>query len=654
MARNRNINKPAPYIDMIQRDLDARKDWNEQDNLILKRRLGERKSNNVPYRGAPNPVVNILDDTITDRTDTEISMIMNAPRLANFIPIGNTEKSLAMQAQQAFDTLLRHYMGFRKKKEEAVDIKNARGFSVCIVTTEIDPDLGEIPTFEVVDPKDIIVPSNSAETTKLERFVRVIRMSDRVFRGKKNDGWKNTGQVINRLGNNNRDKNEPSRTNEQNTSDNTSAVTSHLIGINTTDPTTGEIVVWEIWHYATQWDIDNDTTGQLELGKKCRTYIVPDFPELLLFARPWTTEAVVEEFDQEQQIRENIAALREGRDALTEIVVEESKDKPWNIIQHRFENRSRFWYNTRGLGHLNMDNHMTATGLKKRKLVMADYYYNPAFERTSDFQGSNTQSLSMRPGKLLPVGAKPIQMPTPPSNIDFDIDGEKRDAGNRSGGGGSQFSAQITENRKLQKTATESQIEASRSAMLSSASVDRFNDADRELFRQLWDELVRLKVELPIIENNESKQMADLAIYEGKYKIVPATSQKNLNPDLEFMKWKEAYQFVLDVGIQLGWPIQAIEEMKRGLALYDSNFANNMIPETQGADNPFTLLLKQIVQKVQENGEDVEGLQDAIEQLGKLAIDTKNELDEKIEEDDQDAEKAEKTLNQLARAEESA
>ena len=133
-------NKEAPYKWHIEQDLQGRKTWNEKDNLIIKRRLGERSTTSLPYPGAPNPIVNIIDDTVRIQTDTEISMIMNAPRLAYFIPIGDVPPEKAREAELAFDTLLRHYMNSRRRKEEAVDTKNARGFAVCKVIFEKDPD----------------------------------------------------------------------------------------------------------------------------------------------------------------------------------------------------------------------------------------------------------------------------------------------------------------------------------------------------------------------------------------------------------------------------------------------------------------------------------------------------------------------------------
>lgn len=622
----------APYYEQIQQDISARREWNNLDNEILKRRLGEREADNVPYINAPNPIVNIIDDTVTQRTDVEISMIMNTPLLAHFIPIGQTDRKLAYQAERGFDTLLRHFMEFRLKKDEAVDTKNARGFAICRVARTEDELLDQvIPTFEVVDPKDIIVPANTKNIRTAERIVRVIRFTERKFVAQKKKGWQNIDTILEYLGKND-DTEDGVETADETNEDSTTKTTEVLIGINTSEINTGKIVVWETFHYATEWDVKQDTTGRIKLGEKCITYICPDYPQFLLFGRDWKDPEQRERLTPEEQVTENESALAQGREPITTKVVSRERPRDWPFIQHRAENRAKGWYDTRGLGHTCMDNHLTASGLKKRKMIFTDYHSNPMFKRKTAYGSTvNPMTKKIAPGQILDDDIDPITPPPPPTNLDFDIDQEKREASNRSIAGQSMFSGQISENRKLQKTATEVQAESAKSAMLSSASVDRFNDADRELFKQLWDECKRLKVKLPIITNNKFLGFASEEIYAGTYKIVPASSQKNLNPDMEFLKWKEVYTFVLDVALKLGIPANSAPELKRGASIYDPHFAENMLPETEGEEgNPFSIMMQKVMQLIEQHSQGIEENTEAIKQVGELAVDNKEEL-EKID-----------------------
>jgi len=192
----------APYFEDILSDISDRDVWNRKDDLILTRRLGER-TKNTPYTNAPNPVEPIIDDTTAQITDAQISMQMNTPFLAIFQPRDPNPKSLeaAQKAMKGFDTLLRHYMGFRKKQEVAIDCKNARGFSVVKRVREFNEELGEvIPSFVFIDPKDMIVPVDTEEAAPAERLVHVMRLSPRKLKKKRDQkGWMNVDKLLENL-----------------------------------------------------------------------------------------------------------------------------------------------------------------------------------------------------------------------------------------------------------------------------------------------------------------------------------------------------------------------------------------------------------------------------------------------------------------------
>ena len=78
----------APWVQDIKDDVEARGVWANKDAEIMKRPLGYRKKKRKkPYVGAPNFVVPIIDDVVTDRTEQEVSMMLNAPHISNFISL---------------------------------------------------------------------------------------------------------------------------------------------------------------------------------------------------------------------------------------------------------------------------------------------------------------------------------------------------------------------------------------------------------------------------------------------------------------------------------------------------------------------------------------------------------------------------------------
>jgi len=578
----------APYIELINRDLSGRDTWNFKDNLIIKRRLGERPTSNKPYPSAPEPVVNILNDVISYKTDVEISMIMNAPFFAYFIPIGQSTTEMAMRAQRGFDTLLRHFMKYRANKEEAVDCKNARGFSVVKRIRKYCNKLKQvIPAIETVDPKDIIVPVDTADIGQAERLVHVLRGSYRKWKKKEDQGWKNLDKISVNL-----DEEKPQRNTTQDDNRNSLKVSAKLIGINASDFANDSIIVWEIWHYSNQWDVDHcKDWGITKTGMKCRTYICPDFADYVLYAVP----------------------------------VEE-QEASWPFIQHRNEYRTRWYYDSMGIGHTCMDDHLAASFLMKRKLIWSDYSTMPMLE--DDGTGDNLATIKWSPGSKLPRGLKMAQMPAPPQHIDFDIDYFKRSASNRVGASMNLMSAQASQGNGIEKTATEVTSQNARESMLSSASTDRFNDADTELFPAIWEDCKKLEVDLPMIKDGKMGMMGT-DVYMGDYVIVPAASQKTINPDMQFLKWREAFMFAVQFQQQV--PMNIMEELKRGLAMYDPNFAQTLIfdPAKAGPQGqpPIYMMLQQIIQALANNNIIDEQQQKELESVMKLSLETAEKVD---------------------------
>lgn len=634
------MEKDAPFFQTVLDHLDDRDEWNKKDTEIQKRRLGERpRRRNNPYPGAPNFVDQIIDDMVSMKTDQERSMIANAPSIAVMIPKGGkaAPAGVVTQAQRTFDTFLRHVIKFMPKCEEAIDTKNARGFAVTLGVRVDHPDYGPIPDFEILDPKDLIVPWNT-KWTKLpdaDGLTYVRRYSKREFSGKAKDGWKNTERVLEQLRQSSEQDQEgvtQSAYDDENTS--SERATAKLVGVSASSVADNKIVVWCYLCYATKWIVQRAKNPEVVEGRKCMAYICPDVPDLLLYARPWKRPDVPAEtrpMDMTERVMENIAALREGRDPVYEVVLKPmvpGKDKPWPINQHRYEMRTSLWYDSRGLGHLLMDNQIMATGIRNAQAVWLDFSKNFLFEGDGS-NDLNVTNIKVKPGSILPRGITAATLPQPPGNFDFLMDRERRMASTRAGAGAYNYSAAVQSSRKLEKTATEIQDQSAKESTVTSASVDRFNEPYRELFQMLWDDLRELRPILPMMDGTEFLGMADQSIYDYDFLVVPAASGRTLNPELQYMKNKDLFAFGASLA-QAGVPVDLREGAVYVAANANPDMARVLFPDPKKMNAPNQLPINTQLDQIRELLKQIVGsgksLEEGLQATQKLAVEHDDKL----------------------------
>ena len=634
----------CPYHDHITNDLEARSTWNKMDDEILQRRLGKRKKKKTkPYKGAPNSVVPIIDDNVTEKTDQEISMILNTPYLAYFVPIGPHKTTgqpcppeTKMKAQMAFDTYLRHICHYRKNKEEALDIKNARGFAVSKVMRKKVKRWGVITVSQTVDPKDCIVPVDTKDPEDAERLTCVLRWGKRKLKGKKNEGWFNVDRLLHKFNSN---KTEDSPVTSEHDDQNSEETTETLIGLNISDHKNDKFVIWEVYHYATQWDVEEaekNGVTDIVLNRRCVSYYCPDWPEFLLYAYPLKDDDEYRKMDEQEAIFENAAAMQEGRQPEYSVLVKEGEDKSWGIVQNRFENRSSLWYSCRGIGHKNMDNQISATAKQNAKLTWLDYTTNLMWQ--SDGTYTNEGNVRIQLGAVLPRGLSPAILPQPPSNLDFEVDQDKRDASRRAGVNQSLYSGQVDERRKLQKTATEVMDSANTTNMVSTASVDRFNDPDKLVLQLIWEDLARMKKDLPIIRNDNFMGTMPKEVYEYEWMVIPAASAKTLNPDIQFAKNREMFDMAASYAQATG--VDLHNGLKYILSFRDPYFADIVLidPNEQGPQGqpPMYQALQQMQQAMDQNAQMDQQQEEDIQKIMTFGIENAERID-KIEESTEEA-----------------
>lgn len=608
-----------PLYALVSEDVTQRSDWATKDEEILKRRLGKRKARKSnPFPGAANSVVPIVDDVVTEKTETEISMQLNAPTLAQFIarePGVSVQEARLVEA--AFNTYLLHMVEIRPKLEEALDTKNSRGFGLFKVFRTDHELWGMIPDADAIDPRTLIVPYNTRDLRTAERITHVLRFNERQLRERERErGWRNVSAVI-------QSSLSDERSNEKHGEADDLEVTAQLIGLTTSGEGAKEVVVWECWHYATAWDVAQSPNGEIVEGKKCCSVFSPDEPDLLLTIFPWReADVAVQRTDAELVAElEKMApeALAAGQRP-EPMKMQPGRDRPWPFVQARYENRTRWYHDSRGIGQLCMDDQIVATETQNAKLNMMSYYQRPLLQGGG---GGNSGNVSFEPGSFLPEGVKFVEPPQIPASLDFTIESFKRSAARRGRASGQyEFSGQVEQSRKLQKTAEEVRTESARSNVLSSASIDRFNDPLRMLYQQLWDDLARMKKNLPVIAAGQFLgDMPSDKLYARRWMVVSAASAKTLNPELQFNRAQNALQYL--AGFKDIVPIRFQEALQDVMSYWDPVRATQWIGDPSKPDGnlpPLYQVLQGLQQQISQLAQATKGLNEIVDNHDKVLL----------------------------------
>ena len=585
----------------------SRSDWIKNDDKILKKRLGSRKkTKKYPYKGAPNFVEPIIDDITTDKTEQEVSMMFNAPRVCHAVPFSEITPDVRSSTEVAFDSYLRYIIKARAKVENAVDTQNLRGFAITKQIREFNNRLKTtIATFEVPDIRNMIVPTDVIVETDLEKaafICEVHRYTKGEFKriGKKN-GWSNVDKVANHVSNIDRE--------DGITDDDTHLVTEDIVGV-TTSKDTKYVVVWELYHYS-ESDMNN---VNFEEGKRVLSIFCPDIEDLMLKQIAW------KEADQETLVADYNEM---GRVISQHVEIIDGEDRSWPYVQHRAENRSKDYYDTRGVGQRCMDDQIYATHLKNMHAVMLEYYGQPILK--SSGKVANTGNITFEPGSVLPQNLDFAQAPQIPQSLEFGINSARAGAGKRMGANNTyNFSQQMSSTRKVQKTKAEIDDTSAQAASISSSSVDRFNEPWAVLLQLIWDDMKRLGVEFPIVIPGVGyKGMATTQIYDVDMMWIPAGSSKTLDPAAQMNTAMGIADWLISKGQMIPLDVKAIATSV--LANWDPRTTYTWLANEEG-EQPINLRIDETEKNIQmlaQGGQEHGGRLENIEQMLKQMVEEK-------------------------------
>ena len=551
-------------------DLRDRSEWAEDIDRISRMRMGER-SRNLSYPNAPAPVVRIIDENVR-RATAQIMRIFDDQRyFATFIPLNQDAFSVKEEVELAFDLLLKMLLDVRATIEIAVDTANECGLSYIGLKPDDekykrvlrgDPHI--LPDIEYIHPVDIIVPTTGKKVRDLERYTRIYRYSPMTVRQLwKDNEWDHLDEI---LAHSRETNHESSRGSDENSG------YEPMIGINTAKSSSEMVVIWQTYY------ID-------ENGRRRVSVYSPDAPQFEAANFPWTWTGT-------------------------------NEDKPWQMVELRFENRKLELLDSRGIGHLTKDNQHAATQFKTVRMMQIDFMGRPILESTNNMHGA--QTFSWIPGSTLPPGVRPARFPQvdPVFNVSEDI--ERNEASRLVGSTAAALSS--TERGKDAKTATEVNQSTQTSNLLSLNNALSFASSVGEVFSLQWDWIRRDPVLLPVISDEQSGVLPE-EVFLLPYIVRSSISSRNYDPNFKLAQLNALQPYLLNEKVDV---TRVIEYAARQV---DPFLAEELIPE--GQENQIMQGLQQLTTLVEKQQADIQGIQGYIQAVE--AESESNELQDEVD-----------------------
>lgn len=502
--------------DLLSEDLKARHEWSESQRAARRSRLREKlTANRLPYPGAPNLIEPLVDDNTRSLVSAENSILWSSRTLAVMVPVTREAFGSKSIAEAVFDTLLRVTLDVRAKLENICDTKNERGFGVAMLTANATARPGYVlPDFEPVEPLNLIVPAGTRRLRDADRICYIERFSEREFWAAAMDrGWDEP--TAHKVWEKYREL-----MSERGTDESGEERTRWMLNEMTVQQ--HEIVVWRVFHYR------RETEGSLAL-RKWVVEFCPTSPDLVLREMPWRWEDEYRDAPVVDAGTGGIVIDPAGSPVVQQELVKPGEDRPWPFVQFRFENRSMFFYDCRGIAQLLEDDQKFASNNLNAKGVMMDYTCRPFLKYTGMGTPVELNSWRMKPGSTIPNGLEFAIPPRVDPIFDSNIEQMRQAAARRVGAQLGSYAGPSTS--RGQQTATEVATTSRNATSLNGDAVERFAESLGELFTQMWEFLSHHPAPLLAIINGEAQEV-DESLFALPFLVVPSISGRNANPEL--------------------------------------------------------------------------------------------------------------------------
>ena len=599
--------------DRIKEYVSSTSEWRAKVEAILQRRLGWRPREKLyPFKGAANYVDPIVDDNVRERTDQDLTVMFNVPRMAHAVPLEKVEAEDRVKMETGFDSYLRYIINPRDKVEEAYDTKNAIGGTIFKNVRAYNELLDDtIPDIEIVDPLALVVPLDTKKLEDSELIAEVKFLSPDAFKRVASEKEWSMDKVDNII----RLYQSADRRNELDLKDTFECV-KDMMGVQSAD-VDEYICIVEAYHYANELDTQLFPGSGLIEGRKMVTFYCPDAPydnDHILEKFPWREQDTFVALQPEETALELVAAGTEGREPET-TREEIGRDREWPYTQGRFEIRDRYYYGARGLGHLLMDDQIEATGVRNAHANIRDFVQTPLFTGPN----KNASNISFTPGTVIPKDIKPVPMQTVPPQLQFDRNTIQAGASRRAGSSGLHNFSENIGAKTAEKTAREIDSSDSRANRVSSSSVDRVNDPLMRVYRLMYKDMKRMRLEFPIINVQGSLNGALFSadMYEIRVLLVPASTAKHLDPEAQIRTQSSIIEFMMRL-VPQGLPFDVIKAARSLLSEYDDRLTHGWIPDENSPEiTQIASLLEQMKAQIEGLVQAGSTLQGAVQEVAK-------------------------------------
>jgi hypothetical protein len=128
-----------------------------------------------------------------------------------------------------------------------------------------------------------------------------------------------------------------------------------------------------------------------------------------------------------------------------------------------------------------------------------------------------------------------------------------------------------------------------------------------------------------MIENDKFAGEMSLKVYDMPFLIVPAANAKALNPDIQFLRDREAFTFLMEQGAVAGVPVQVMDAMADILSNWDPFKAQRWLGDP-GKPGPFGQ--QPVYQVLGELKGMAQQLSEAVKALGVLSQENAKRIDQ--------------------------
>lgn len=503
----------------IQRDVTDRADWSQRQRDYRDWRLCRDKRRLQPYPGAPDLREPIIDDNIAMLTSNEIQILWNARVLAVFIPYDSMGMEYKRVVECAFDTMLRRTLRSRAKLESLFDLKNERGSSVAKLVTNTTALKGaQLPDFDLVDPLDIVTPTNTRHIKDSDRVTHIIRYTVREFLQKvETAGWdKAVAQKLIDTAMSSEYGGKESKNTGVTKDDNLGSFRTMWLG-ETLPCQEKEIIVYECYHFKKMQNIDPLSGAVSEEIGRFVTVIPESLPDEKLIQYEWRWEP---------SVTQNITVDPvTGQPVMVSEMVK-GDWREWPFVQFRYENRSLLFYDVRGAAKKLEQDQRFANANWTAMCIHMDYAAKPFIK------GEGAKNFRWRPGEVLPSGVELVAQDfgRQLEAYQYNIDMSRSMAARRTGAPMGSLSS--ADKSRQSKTATETSITAQMNSLFASDAVERFSEPLADLFTMMWEYLQHNPAPLIAMMGNDQAVPLPQEAFKSQYIVVPGVTGKSANPDI--------------------------------------------------------------------------------------------------------------------------